>query len=202
MRRSTKATGGALSSNWGRWQLPWNEPQRPWSPITKQLQDFDGTSQGLLTYFNPARLVPVRCRMSRLPLSRSVTMQRVFLVGFALALFSAPTLCRANDWRYEETHREARDFVAGGSVHLHLSVGDVHIRRGTSSQLRLEYTVKSKRESNLKKAAVDFEVHGNEANISFHAPTGANTEFDVDLEVPASTNLDVHEKVGDLTVEN
>jgi hypothetical protein len=140
--------------------------------------------------------------MFRLPLSRSVTMQRVLLVGFALALLTAPTLCRADDWRYEETHREARDFVAGGSVHLHLSVGDVHIRRGTSSQLRLEYTVKSKRESNLKKAAVDFEVHGNEANITFHAPTGANTEFDVDLEVPASTNLDVHEKVGDLTVEN
>lgn len=127
---------------------------------------------------------------------------RAAVFGIVLVLFASPSICRADDWRYEETHREARDFVSGGSVHVHATVGDVHIRRGTSNQLRLEYTVKSRRESNVKKAIVDFDVHGNEADISFHAPTGGNTEFDVDLEVPASTNLDVHEKVGDMTVEN
>ena len=39
-------------------------------------------------------------------------------------------------------------------------------------------------------------------NIEFHAPSGGNTNFDVELEVPENSNLDVHEKVGDLTVEN
>ena len=50
--------------------------------------------------------------------------------------------------------------------------------------------------------SVDFDVRGNDAVLEFHAPSGGNTSFDVELEVPANTNLDVHEKVGDLTVEN
>jgi hypothetical protein len=49
---------------------------------------------------------------------------------------------------------------------------------------------------------VDFDVHGNDAQLEFHAPSGGNTNIDVDLEVPENSNLDVHEKVGDLTVEN
>jgi DUF4097 and DUF4098 domain-containing protein YvlB len=139
--------------------------------------------------------------MSRIPLCQSPLIKAA-VFGIVLVLFAWPSVGRADDWKYEETHREARDFVTGGSVHVHATVGDVHIRRGTSNQIRLEYTVKSRRESNVKKAIVDFDVHGSEANISFHAPTGGNTEFEVDLEVPPSTNLDVHEKVGDMTVEN
>lgn len=49
---------------------------------------------------------------------------------------------------------------------------------------------------------MDFDVHGSDATIEFHAPSGGNTQFDVELEVPQKTNLDVHDKVGDLTVEN
>lgn len=135
-------------------------------------------------------------------LFRSAVLPKTLLIGFVLTLSAVPSVCRADDWRYEETHRDARDFVSGGSVHVHMTVGDMHIRRGNSNQLRLEYTVKSHHESNVKKATVDFEVRGNEANITFHSPSRGNTEFDVELEVPQSTNLDVHEKVGDLTVEN
>jgi hypothetical protein len=134
-------------------------------------------------------------------LFRSVVVRRLLLLCVLLTV-AVPALCRADDWRYEETHRDARDFVSGGSVHVHATVGDVHIRRGNSNQLRLEYTVKSRRESSVKKAMIDFDVRGNDANITFHAPSGGNTQFEVELEVPANTNLDVHEKVGDLTVEN
>lgn len=140
--------------------------------------------------------------MSRIPLLRSVALHKAVVLCFGLAVLAAPTISRADDWRYEETRRDARDFVSGGSVHVHMTVGDVHIKRGNSNQLRLEYTVKSKRESNVKKASVEFDVRGNEANITFHAPSAGNTQFDVELEVPPSTNLDVHEKVGDMTVEN
>jgi len=49
---------------------------------------------------------------------------------------------------------------------------------------------------------VDFDVRGNDASIEFRAAYGGNTQFDVELEVPASTNLDVHQKVGDLTVDD
>lgn len=132
---------------------------------------------------------------------RSAMLHKTIIV----CLLCAP-LCAAsdhwNDWNYEETHDQARDFVAGGMVHVRLSVGDLHIKRSDSSQIRLHYTVKSRRESRVKEAHVDFEVHGRNAEIEFHAPTSGNTQFDVELEVPQNTNLDVHEKVGDLTVED
>jgi len=131
----------------------------------------------------------------------SATLHKTILV----CLLCVP-LCAASDhskdWNYEETYDQARDFVAGGMVHLRLSVGDLHIKRSDSSQIRLHYTVKSRRESRVKEAHVDFETHGRDAEIEFHAPTSGNTQFDVELEVPQNTNLDVHEKVGDLTVED
>jgi hypothetical protein len=108
----------------------------------------------------------------------------------------------ASDWNYEETHSDARDFAAGGMVHVRLNVGDLHIRRGDSNKIHLSYTIKSRHESHVKNARVDFDVRGNDASLEFHAPTGGNTQFDVELEVPENTNLDVHEKVGDLSVEN
>jgi hypothetical protein len=78
----------------------------------------------------------------------------------------------------------------------------MHITRSDSNKIRLHYTVKSRRASHAKDAHVDIEIRGRDANIEFHAPTSGNTHFDVELEVPQTTNLDVHEKVGDLTVED
>jgi hypothetical protein len=117
-------------------------------------------------------------------------------------LFLVPFCAASDHWNYEESHDQVRDFVAGGMVHVRLSVGDVHIKRSDSSQIRLHYTVKSRHESHVKDTHVDIEIRGRDANIEFHAPSGGNTQFEVELEVPQSTNLDVHEKVGDLTVEN
>jgi hypothetical protein len=110
--------------------------------------------------------------------------------------------CTASDWNYEETHTDARDFVAGGMVHVRLPVGDVQIRRSDSNQIRLRYTVKSRKENPVKNAHVDFEIRGHDANIEFHTSTSSNTQIDVELEVPQNTNLDVHEKVGDLAVND
>ena len=125
-------------------------------------------------------------------------LQKTVLVCLLLAPF-----CAASDhWDYEEAHNEVRDFVAGGMVHVRMTVGDMRITRGDTNQIRLHYTIKSKRESRLKEAHVDIDVHGRDANIDFHASTSGNTQFEVDLEVPQNTNLDVHEKVGDLSVEN
>jgi hypothetical protein len=132
----------------------------------------------------------------------SSLVSKTLLICLSLIPFAVPSLCAADDWKYQETRRDARDFVSGGSIHVRMTVGDLHIRRGDSNQIRLEYTVKSRRESNMQKARVDFDIHGKDANIEFHAPSGGNTNIDVELEVPEYTNLDVHEKVGDLTVEN
>lgn len=118
----------------------------------------------------------------------------------AFCLFLVP-LCAASDWKYEESHNDAREFVSGGYVHVRLNVGDLHIKRGDSTKVRLQYTIKSRRESNVKDARVAIDIRGNDATLEFHSPTGGNTQFDVELEVPASTHLDVHQKVGDLTVD-
>jgi len=83
-----------------------------------------------------------------------------------------------------------------------MTVGRVRIRRGDSDKINLEYTIKSRREKNVKDARVDFEVHGKDATLEFHSPSSGNTSFEVTIEVPQNTNLDVHEKVGDLIVEN
>ena len=122
-----------------------------------------------------------------------------------VALGAAPVRAASggnNDWNYEETHSDAREFAAGGFVHVRMSVGDMHIKRGNTNKISLRYTIKSRHESNVKEAKVDFDVHGTDATLEFHAPSGGNTSFDVELEVPQNTNLDVHEKVGDVTVED
>ena len=124
--------------------------------------------------------------------------------GFSLLLFCLflVPLSSADDWRYEETRTDSRDFVSGGSLHVHFTVGDIHIRKSDTNKIKLEYTVKSRREKNLKEAHVDFEVKGSNATIDFHSPISGNTNFEVELEVPQNTNLDVHQKVGDMTVDN
>jgi DUF4097 and DUF4098 domain-containing protein YvlB len=121
-----------------------------------------------------------------------------------LSLIVAP-LCLAHgsdDWRYSETHSDSREFSAGGMLHVHLKVGDLHIRRGDADKIRLRYTIKSRHEKNVKDSSVDFDVHGSDATLEFHASTTSNTSFEVELEVPANTSIDAHMKVGDLTVEN
>jgi len=135
--------------------------------------------------------------------SRAIRFKTFPAIVLCAGIFWLPVpFAAASDWNYQETHSDARDFAAGGMVHVRLGVGDLHIRRGDSSKIHLSYTIKSRREQNVKNARLDFDVRGNDASIEFHAPTGGNTQFDVELEVPESTNLDVHDKVGDVTVEN
>ena len=122
---------------------------------------------------------------------------RILLFCLALVPLSA-----AKDWNYEETKTDSREFVSGGYLHVRMSVGDLHVRLGDSTQIRLRYTVKSRHERNVKEAHVDFEVRGSDANVEFHSPMSGNTNFDVELEVPANTNLDLHQKVGDMTIDD
>jgi hypothetical protein len=136
----------------------------------------------------------------RFPVSLNSFHQTVLMCLFLVSLCAVP-LCAASDWNYEETHTDARDFVASGFVHVRLSVGDMHIRRGDSNKISLRYTIKSRNQRNVKDARIDFNVRGNDATIEFHAASGSHTQFDVELEVPQKTNLDVHDKVGDVTVD-
>jgi hypothetical protein len=69
----------------------------------------------------------------------STVLYRTLGVCFFLIPLVAPSISAADDWKYEETRRDARDFVSGGSIHVRMTVGDLHIRRGDSNQIRLEY---------------------------------------------------------------
>src|SRR5229473_6581915 len=74
--------------------------------------------------------------------------------------------CFASDhFNYEESHDEVRDFVSGGMLHVRMSVGDLRVTRSESNRIRLHYTVKSRRESAVRNAHVEFEVHGRDATI-------------------------------------
>jgi hypothetical protein len=126
---------------------------------------------------------------------RSVSLHNALL----LCLFLVP-LAGANDYKYEESHHDTRDFADGGYLHVRMKVGDLHIKRGDSNKIRLDYKVKCKYQGDLKDAAVTFDVKGNDATIEFNGHT-STMQFDVELEVPQNTNLDLHGKVGDLTVD-
>jgi hypothetical protein len=110
-------------------------------------------------------------------------------------------LASANDWKYEDTRHDSREFVSGGSVHVRSTVGNLHIKRGDSNMIRLEYRVRSRSENSVKETTADIDVRGKDATIEFHSPSSGNTNIDVELEVPLNTNLDVHEKVGDITID-
>jgi hypothetical protein len=135
-------------------------------------------------------------------LVRSNALYKAALICVVLVSFSAAPLRASDNWNYEDTRSDAREFTSGGFVHVRLTVGDMHIKRGDTNKISLHYTVKSRHEKNVKEARVDFDIRGNDATIQFHAPTGGNTQFDVELEVPETTNIDVHAKVGDVSVEN
>ncbi|MFZ0320274.1 MAG: hypothetical protein WAL56_14220 [Candidatus Sulfotelmatobacter sp.] len=122
--------------------------------------------------------------------------QRTIFVCLMLVPF-----CAASNSDYQESHDAVRDFAPGGMVHLRLKVGDVRIMRGDSNKIRIHYTVKSDREGRLKDTRLDFDVNGRDATIEFHSPYIGNTQVDVELEVPQNTSVDVHDKVGDLTVK-
>jgi hypothetical protein len=134
-------------------------------------------------------------------MSRSLNVPTPLLAA-ALFCFLFVPFAGANDWDYQETRTDSREFAAGGLLHVHMTVGDLHIKHGDSNRIRLRYTVKSRREDNVKDARVDFDVRGSDATIEFHSPSSGNTQFDVELEVPQNTSLEVHEKVGDVTVDD
>jgi len=134
-------------------------------------------------------------------LARSTSLHKAGLICLVLMALSAAPVRASDKWDYEDTRSDAREFAAGGFVHVRVTVGDMHIKRGDTNKISLRYTVKSRREKNVKEATVDFDVRGNNATIEFHAPAGGNTQFDVELEVPQTTNIDVHAKVGDVTLE-
>ena len=60
-------------------------------------------------------------------IARRTLLPQAILVGLLLVPLAVAS---DSDSKYQDTHTDARDFVAGGMVHLRLRVGDLQIRRG------------------------------------------------------------------------
>ncbi len=138
-------------------------------------------------------------------LARLNPLYKTVLVCLVLVPFSAAPLRAASgsnhDWDYEETRSDAREFTAGGFVHVRLSVGDMHIKRGDTNKISLRYTIKAGARATSKKRPWISTCTAATPPSNFTCPPVRNTSFDVELVVPQKTNLDVHAKVGDVTVE-
>lgn len=103
---------------------------------------------------------------------------------------------------YEAAHSEVHPLLLGGTLRIQLTVGDLHIFKGSDPQnMHGRYTVHTNRGSDLRDTRVNFQAQRDGATLEFHAPIRGNTSIDVELEVPDPTALDVHLKVGDLRIE-
>jgi hypothetical protein len=60
-------------------------------------------------------------------LSTSSLLHKTILLCLVLIPLAAPSLSAADDWKYEETRHDTRDFVSGGSIHVRMTVGDLRI---------------------------------------------------------------------------
>ena len=103
---------------------------------------------------------------------------------------------------YEATHNETHPLTAGGTLRIHLSVGDIHIVKGSDAQnMHVHYTIRTRNESNLRDVTSTFQAQSDGEVIEFHTPFRGNTSVDVEIEVPDPTALEVHLKVGDIRIE-
>src|SRR5256885_15629537 len=134
MRLWTKEIWSEPTSNWLCSPPRWSAPLRPWTDTARAPERLWGTFARFDSYQLAGVFVPERCpmveRRSSFPLNKTL------LICLALIAFAAPSVCAANDWKYEETRRDAREFVTGGTIHVPLTVGGLHLQPGGSSPIR------------------------------------------------------------------
>jgi hypothetical protein len=117
-----------------------------------------------------------------------------------LILLSVPFAAAEQD--FQEVHSEVHPVAASNSLHIQWRVGDLHIIKGTDpNNIHIRYTIRTTRESDLKKAKVEFQTHANSVDIEADSSFRGSTSIDADIEVPDPMSLDVHLKVGDVKVE-
>lgn len=89
-----------------------------------------------------------------------------------------------------------KQFVENGKIRLDLGLGDYEITRSHSSQIRINWvTGDAKAPSAIP---VTVEVTGASAHV---AANGTSDHFHLTIEVPKSTNLEVHQRGGGLRIE-
>jgi hypothetical protein len=117
-----------------------------------------------------------------------------------LILLAVPFAVAEQDFR--ETHSEIYPIGSAKSLHIQWRVGEIRILKGAdSNNIHVHYTIRSKRESDLQNAKIEFRTNGSAMTIEADSPFRGNTSMDAEIEVPDPMTLNVHLKVGDMTVE-
>ena len=115
----------------------------------------------------------------------------------ALVLLALVPFCHGDD-KYSKTDTQSWHFVPAGQVELRVRYGDVHISPAQDSQISITYTLHSNHTDFIHKVEPRFEVKGSNATLTLKAPRkGA---VDVDLKVPAQTDVYLRLSAGDVTL--
>ncbi|MGA9644132.1 MAG: hypothetical protein WBQ72_22235 [Terriglobales bacterium] len=99
---------------------------------------------------------------------------------------------------YSQTATESWDFAPGGRLELHLHAGDLRIVPAIDSRISIRYTMQSNHADFIGKVKPEFDVKGPSAVLRLEAPDNGN--IDVELQVPAQTDLYVRLGAGDIIV--
>ena len=115
----------------------------------------------------------------------------------ALFVLAVVPLALAND-QYTQTATQSWDFAPGGRIELHMHYGDLQIVPSSDSRISLSYTMHSNHSDFIRKVVPDFEVTASNAILRLEAPHNGNV--DVELRVPARSDLYVRVSAGDISV--
>ena len=114
----------------------------------------------------------------------------------AFLLILAP-LSYAND-HYTQTKEQTWDFSAGGRIELHLSYGDLKVWPADDNHISLRYTMQSEHADFIPRVTTKFDVTASSAVLRISGPHDGS--IDVELKVPARSNLHLRVSAGDIVV--
>jgi hypothetical protein len=107
-------------------------------------------------------------------------------------------LCFAND-KYSETKTQSWNIADGAKLDVQLRYGDLRVVSTDDARLSISYTTHSNHADFSRKVEARFLVTPNDAALKLTAPRSGSV--DVELRVPARTNLHVRVSAGDVSID-
>ena len=117
---------------------------------------------------------------------------------WALVLLFLVPLCYGSD-KYSETKTQSWNIADGARLDIQLRFGDMKVLLSNDSRLSITYVTHSNRDDFSRKVEARFLVTPNDAALKLNAPRGGSV--DVELRVPARSNLHVRLSAGDVSID-
>jgi DUF4097 and DUF4098 domain-containing protein YvlB len=117
---------------------------------------------------------------------------------WAFVLLLVVPLCYAKD-KYSETKSQDWNIADGAKVDLQLRFGDLHVITSDNPRLSIRYTTHSSHADFSRKVEARFLVTPTSAALKINAPHSGS--IDVEIRVPARSNLYVRVSAGDVSID-